>query len=252
MSNAIYLSLIIPAYNEARSIARTLDAIQAYLDLQPYSYELIVAADGDDGTRELVARRAKSDPRIRVIGSAKRGGKGKGVRGGVALARGEVVGYLDADYKTPIEELAKLLPWLAQGYDLAIGSRAMADSRIEVPQPLYRRLGSKVFSLVMHLLMGLWSITDTQCGFKFFRQEVARDLFAYQRVDGYMFDVEILYLAARRNYRIKQVGVRWQDDGDSRYDPLGGTWKNMKELLQIRFGRYRLAERRPAEQTVEG
>src|SRR5438093_636951 len=105
MAVSPYLSLIVPAYNEVKSIGRTLGAIQAYLDRQSYRYEIIVAADGDDGTRELVGERAARDERISVIGSAERGGKGHGIRNGVALARGQIVGFVDADYKTPIEEL---------------------------------------------------------------------------------------------------------------------------------------------------
>src|SRR5512147_1918860 len=115
-----YLSLIVPAYNEAKSIRRTLDAIRSYLDQQPYSYEIIVSADGDDGTRELVADLAAGDPRISVIGSPKRGGKGRGIRNGVALARGQMIGFCDADYKTPIEELNKLLPWFDRAYDVVL------------------------------------------------------------------------------------------------------------------------------------
>jgi glycosyltransferase involved in cell wall biosynthesis len=229
------LSIIVPAYNEAKSINRTLDAIQSHLDQQPYRYEIIVSADGDDGARELVAERAARDARVRVIGSPARGGKGRGVRNGVALASGRIIGFVDADYKTPIEELAKLLPWIERGYDVVIGSRGVADSRIEVPQPLYRRLGSRAFAVAMHLIIGLWSIHDTQCGFKFFRGDVARDLFSRQRIDGYMFDVEILHLAERSGYTIKEVGVRWHDDGDSRLDLVAGNWRNMLDILRIRF-----------------
>lgn len=236
MNQTPYLSIIIPAYNEVRSIGRTLNAIRSYLDARSYSYELIVSADGDDGTRELVAELAQDDRRISVMGSAERGGKGRGVRNGVAQAHGKIIGFVDADYKTPIEEIDKILPWFAQGYDVVIGSRGMTDSRIERAQPLYRRLGSKAFALAMHLTVGLWSIRDTQCGFKFFRGDVARDLFGRQKIDGYMFDVEVLYLAEQSGYRIKEVGVRWQDDGDSRLDLVAGNWRNMLDILRIRFG----------------
>ena len=238
MSNSPYLSLIIPAYNEAKSISRTLAAMRIYLDQQPYSYEIIVSADGDDGTRELMAEVAAQDARVSVIGSVARGGKGRGIRNGIALARGQMIGFVDADYKTPIEELGKLLPWFDRGFDVVIGSRGVAESRIEVPQPLYRRLGSRAFGIAMHLVIGLWSLHDTQCGFKFFRGDVARDLFSCQQIDGYMFDVEVLHLAERSGYRIKEVGVRWHDDGDSRLDLVAGNWRNMLDILQIRFTAY--------------
>ena len=232
------LSLIVPAYNEAARIRGTLQSMRSHLDARRLAYEIIVAADGDDGTREIVAGLATEDPRFSILGEARRGGKGRGIRLGVARARGRVVGFADADDKTPIEEMDKLLPWLEQGFDVVIGSRGITDSEIEVPQPLYRRVGSRAFGLVMHGLLGLWDVRDTQCGFKFFRGEVARDLFARQRIDGYMFDVEILYLAGRSRYRVKEIGVRWRDDHDSRLDLVAGNWRNLKDLVRIRMGAY--------------
>ena len=232
-----YLSLIVPAYNEAARIGATLDDFQRFLDRRGLGYEILVAADGDDGTRELVAERGRRDARLHVLGSAERGGKGRGIRLAVARARGEVIGFADADNKTPIEELDKLLPWLGRGYEVVIGSRGLADSRIEVRQSLLRRVGSRGFRLLMHLIIGLWDIHDTQCGFKFFRGDVARDLFGRQRIDGYMFDVEVLHLARRSGYRIKEVGVRWRDDGDSRLQLVSGNWRNLMDILRIRLGR---------------
>jgi dolichyl-phosphate beta-glucosyltransferase len=241
MASPPHLSLILPAYNEAATIRRTLRLTRAYLDRQPYPYEILVAADGDDGTRELARAEAGGDPRLRVLGDPGRHGKGRGIRLAVAQARGAVLGFADADYKTPIEELEKLLPWLRRGYDLVIGSRAGPGSHIEAAAPLHRRLGSRVFALGMHLLVGLWDISDTQCGFKFFRGEAARDLFGRQRVDGYMFDVEVLYLARLRGYKVKEVGVRWRGDGDTRLNLVSGNWRNFLDLLRIRFGDYRAA-----------
>ena len=232
------LSLVVPAYNEAGRIRQTLEAMRSYLGKRGLDYEVIVAADGDDGTRDIVARMAEGDRRLGVLGGPERRGKGRGIRLGVARARGRVVGFVDADDKTPIEEMDKLLPWLDRGFDVVIGSRGLADSRVEVPQALYRQVGSRAFGLAMHLLLGLWDVRDTQCGFKFFRGPVARDLFARQRVDGYMFDVEILHLAERSGYRIKEVGVRWRDDRDSRLDLVAGNWRNLVDLMRIRVARY--------------
>jgi dolichyl-phosphate beta-glucosyltransferase len=141
-------------------------------------------------------------------------------------------------YKTPIEELDKLLPEFDNGYDVVIGSRVVAGGAVEIPQPLHRKLGSRAFALVMHGLIGLRSIRDTQCGFKFFRRQVAHDLFGRQKIDGYMFDVEVLYLAERSVYPIKEVGVRWRDDADSRFELVAGTLRNAKDILRIRFTRY--------------
>jgi dolichyl-phosphate beta-glucosyltransferase len=228
-----YISIVLPAYNEASSIGRTLELAYAYLQEQPFDFELIVSADGNDGTDEIARSVAKARGRLTVIGDRERGGKGRGIRAGVRIARGQIIGFTDADNKTPIEELGKILPWFAAGYDLVIGSRASAESLVSRRQPMYRRVGSQVFAVAMHLATGLWEIQDTQCGFKFFRAPVARDLFERQTVDGYMFDVEILALALKSGYRIKQVGIRWADDGDSRLDLLSGNWRNAVDLLKI-------------------
>jgi dolichyl-phosphate beta-glucosyltransferase len=245
------LSLIVPAYNEARSIGATLDDFQAYLEHKRLRYEIIVSADGDDGTREQVRERAAHDARFQVMGSVERGGKGRGIRQGVAVAQGRIIGFVDADNKTPIEEMDKILPWFDHGYDLVIGSRGLAESHIENPQPFHRRLGSRAFGILIRAFLGLHHIRDTQCGFKFFRGDVARDLFSRQRIDGYMFDVEILHLAQRSGYRVKEVGVRWRDDGDSRLRLLAGNWRNLLDVLSIRFGRSRPAPRAATHPFVE-
>lgn len=228
-----YLSVVYPAYNEVGSIVKTLELAYAFLDAQGYDYELIVSADGDDGTREAARELAKTRGRLKVLGSPGRHGKGRGVRAGIRAAEGQIIGYVDADNKTPIDEVVKILPWFDKGYDLVIGSRATEESLVEKRQPLYRQVGSRVFAAAMHVMTGLWQIRDTQCGFKFFRAPVAHDLFARQTVDGYMFDVEILVLATKSKYRIREVGVRWKDDGDSRLDLVAGNWRNMRELAKI-------------------
>jgi dolichyl-phosphate beta-glucosyltransferase len=247
MADVPQLSLILPAYNEVGRIRHAIQQTQTYLSQRRLSYEIIVAADGDDGTREAAGELARFDPRLSVLGGVERRGKGRGIRLGVAQARGQIIGFADADFKTPIEELDKVLPWFCQGYDIVIGSRCVADARIEVPQPLYRQLGSRAFALAMHTLLGLWHLHDTQCGFKFFRAAAARALFGRQRIDGYMFDVEVLHLAEQSGYHIKEVGVRWRDDGDSRLQLVAGNWRNMVDILRIRFGR----ACSPAEQAVQ-
>jgi len=249
------LSVIIPAYNEAARITSTLSTMRDYLDAAGRTYEVIVSADGNDGTRERAREFAKDDGRFSVLGSAERGGKGRGVRNGVKIAQGQTIGFIDADYKTPIDEIDKVLPWFEQAYDLVIGSRGMGDSKIERRQKLYRRVGSRMFGFGMRMVTGLREVIDTQCGFKFFTRRAARDIFSRQKIDGYMFDVEILRLAQTLGYRIKEVGIRWQDDGDSRLDLFAGNWRNAKDILTIGMQRFRapavieerLAEMKPAE-----
>jgi dolichyl-phosphate beta-glucosyltransferase len=235
MPDAPYLSVVVPAYNEARSIGATLAALRAYLDQRARPYEIIVAADGDDATPDVVEALRRDWPQLRLSAERGRHGKGHGVRRGMRLATGQVQGFVDADNKTPIEDLDRLLPWLEQGWDVVIGSRALAESRVEVPQPTYRQLGSRVFAVGMHTIVGLRHIHDTQCGFKFFSRAAAIDIFRRARIDGYMCDVEILWLAQRLGYRVREVGVRWRDDGDSRLQLVSGNARNLVELLRIRF-----------------
>ena len=228
-----------PAYNEAKSIAETLDEMFAYFATKPYGCEVIVVADGDDGTDELVGKHAAREPRLKVIANRQRLGKGYGVRHGVQLARGDVIGFVDADNKTPISEFDKFEPHLTSGVPVVIGSRGLQPSLVERPQRLHRRLGAKGFGLFMHAFIGLRKISDTQCGFKFFRRDAALAIFERQRIDGYMFDVEILYLATQAAYPIAQVPVRWRDDGDSRLQLVRGNVRNFVDILRIRLGRPR-------------
>jgi glycosyltransferase involved in cell wall biosynthesis len=233
-----YLSLILPAYNEVQRIAQTVGEAQLYLGGRGFSHEIIVAADGDDGTREKVAEMAQADPTLHVMGSAQRRGKGYGIRQAVLQASGQIIGFADADNKTPVNDFDQLDPWLRKGYDVVVGSRGMRQSRIERAQPLYRRWGSKAFTFFMHAMIGLSDIRDTQCGFKFFQRAVALDLFSRQRINGYMFDVEILYLAERGGYRIAQVPVRWRDDADSRFG-VGEAVEDTLDILRIRWWAWR-------------
>jgi dolichyl-phosphate beta-glucosyltransferase len=231
------ITLILPAYNEVSAIACTIQEAKKYFEGRRKTYEIVISADGGDGTRELASEMAKSDPALRVLGGVERRGKGYGVRRAVALANGEIIGFADADNKTPIDEFDKFEPWLREGYEIVIGSRGLSGSIVERAQPFYRRLGAQGFALVMHVVVGLGEIPDTQCGFKFFQRRAALDLFGRQKIDGYMFDVEILYLAKRAGYRIAQVPVRWRDDRDSRLALLSGNIRNLIDLFRIRLGR---------------
>jgi dolichyl-phosphate beta-glucosyltransferase len=235
MPSDFMISLIIPAYNEIHCIGQTIAEVKAYFEQQGYTYEIIISADGDDGTRELVAEMAKIDSTLKIIGNIERRGKGHAIREGVALSQGDLIGFIDADNKTPIEEFDKVKPLLDNGYDVVIGSRALQGARIERSQRWYCRVGSVGFRIFMQTIAGLHHIPDTQCGFKFFQRHVAMSLFPRQRIDGYMFDVEILYLAQQAGYRIGQVPIRWRDDGDSRLELLRGNIRNVVDIFRIRF-----------------
>lgn len=228
------ISLILPAYNEARVIPQTIGEAVRYFDRRGWTYEIIVAADGTDGTREIVRNLAACNSALRATGADARRGKGLGIREAVALACGKIIGYADADNKVPIDDFDKFYPVLAAGVDMAIGSRR-GEAVIERAQPLYRRVGSVGFHWFMQTVVGLGGIQDTQCGFKFFQRAVAKELFRRQKIDGYMFDVEILAIARRLGYRIEQLPIRWRDDADSRLNLVSGNLHNVRDIFRIGF-----------------
>jgi glycosyltransferase involved in cell wall biosynthesis len=242
MADEYNITLILPAYNEAATIKSTLSEAVAYFRRRALTYQIIVSADGNDGTREVARSFAEAHPSVHVIGEPVRCGKGRGIREAVKIATGDIVGFADADNKVPITEFDKLERWLQEGYDLAIGSRGLQRSTIERKQPWYRRVGSRGFYYFMHAVVGMPGIEDTQCGFKFFHRAVAQDLFSRQQIDGYMFDVEILALAQRRGYQIKEVPIRWHDDADSRLRLVAGNLRNVADIFKIRFSSLRNTE----------
>jgi len=230
------ITLILPAYNEKKTIGQTILEAAAYFESHNFQYEIIVSADGNDGTRELAEEMGFNNPRIHVMGQVERHGKGYGIRQAVLAAQGDYIGFSDADNKTPISEFDKIFPLLEQGFEMVIGSRAGREAVIERYQPWFRQIGSRGFGLLMHTVTGLWEFQDTQCGFKFFQGFAARNLFARQKINGYMVDVEILYLARLMKYKVAQVPVRWRDDGDSRLQLVRGNIQNVQDLFRIRFG----------------
>jgi len=232
-----YLTVIIPAYNEEKRLGITLDAIHEYFKKQSYTVELIVVDDAsDDNTSRVALELSESGRKLKLLRNENNRGKGYSIRRGVVQSQGSIIGFMDADYKTPIEEIEKIMPYLQNGYELVIGSRGLHQSKIEVPQPFHRRWGRQLFGVIMHALVGLPDIVDTQCGFKFFTRKGALEIFRWQKVNGYMCDVEILCLAKRLGYRIKEVPIRWMNDPDSRLQLIRGNLRNMKELLQISAG----------------
>lgn len=228
------LSLLIPAYNEKEHILDTVDSARAYLATRRWHHEILVIDDGSvDGTAETVAAGLVDRPELRCVRADRNRGKGAAIRLGLAQAQGEVIGYIDADDKTDITALDAVFAEL-EGSDIVIGDRTLATSDIAVARRRYRQWGTDQFRRLLRWSMGLGDFPDTQCGFKFFRAAVMRDLFARARVDGYMFDVEVLLLATRAGYRVSRIPVRWRDDPDSRFKPVSGSLRNLRELARIR------------------
>jgi dolichyl-phosphate beta-glucosyltransferase len=228
------LSVIIPAYNEEQRLPATLDRIAAYLETQPWLYEIVVADDGSsDGTCGVVEAAIARNPSIRLVRYTPNRGKGYAVRYGMPRARGECLLMCDADLSTPIEEVEKLWKRLDDGAEIAIGSRALRESNLAVHQPFLREMIGRAFNLVVRLL-AVPGIADTQCGFKLFRREAALALFPQLTLDGWCFDVETLYLARRLGYRIDEVPVTWVNSPNTKVNVLRDFRRTVSELLRIR------------------
>ena len=229
------LSVIVPAFNEARRIARTLARIRAHVTKTGQRCEFIVVDDGSrDGTADVVRACARAARNVRLIVNSRNRGKGYSVRQGMLVATGDVLLMCDADLSTPIEEIEKLLPCVAGGDDVVIGSRDLPESRLDPPQPGMRRWMAGVFRAIRRCVL-LTRLRDTQCGFKLFRRDAAREIFARQRIDGWLFDCEVLGIADRLGYRIREVGVVWRDDPDSRVNPWRELIWTLPTLLLIRL-----------------
>lgn len=207
------ISVVVPAYNEARRLPSTLQALASYLEARHFDFaEIIVVDDGSaDGTADLVEGARARYPMVRLLRNPGNRGKGYTVRRGMLEAKGEWILFTDADLSAPIGELAKLEAAVEAGQaQVAIGSRALDRSLIERHQPGLREAVGRFFNLVMRIVTGL-PFKDTQCGFKLFEARAAKDIFSRLRLDGFGFDVEALYLARRLGYRVREVPVRWSN-----------------------------------------
>jgi dolichyl-phosphate beta-glucosyltransferase len=232
----VRLSVVIPAFNEEERLGRTLARVFEYLSGQPGTFEVIVVDDGStDGTVDAARRAAGGRGDLRVVLNGRNRGKGFSVRRGVEESRGEFVLFSDADLSTPIEDVEKLfLPLLEGGYDIAIGSRSIRGSDVRVHQPWYRELMGKVFNKIVRLFT-LRGFKDTQCGFKLFRADVAREVFSRQRIERFSFDVEALYLARKGGRRIAEVPVTWYNSPRSRVSIVGDPLRMFLDVLRIRL-----------------
>jgi glycosyltransferase involved in cell wall biosynthesis len=231
-----YLSVVIPAYNEALRIGTTLGKVRDYLASRNYETELIVVDDGStDATPELLRDFAARHPGMRGLRNESNCGKGFTVRRGVLEALGELVLFTDADLSAPIEETNKLLAALeADRADAAIGSRALDRRLIGVAQPWYRTNAGRVFNLIVRAITGL-KIHDTQCGLKLFRAGSARRAFELQRVRGFGFDPEVLFLIERLGGKVVEVPVRWNDNPATKVHFLRDSTQMLVDLLSLRW-----------------
>src|SRR5277367_5375555 len=239
------LSIIIPAYNESARIGSALEQVLAWVHERKWPAEVIVVNDGSrDATAEIVKRIAARDPTVRLIENPVNRGKGFSVRNGMLHAAGDVMMFTDADLSSPMVETERLLNAIREGADIAIGSRWLDRGRQTKHQPWYRQMFGRCFNAVTRLVMGL-PFADTQCGFKAFRREAAYTVFQLQRIERWGFDPELLFIALKRGYTVREVPVTWGHDERSRISYLKDGAKMLEEMAAIRFnaaaGRYNRA-----------
>jgi glycosyltransferase involved in cell wall biosynthesis len=240
MTRAPDLSIVIPAVNEERRLPATLQNIHEFLEARPLRAEVLVVDDGStDSTARIVDSLRERFPEVRRITNDRNHGKGFSVRQGMLEACGEIALFTDADLSTPIEEADKLLAALRDnGYDGAIGSRALDRRLIEGRQSRAREVAGICFNRLARLVTGL-GFADTQCGFKAFRRQRARILFEQQRVMGFGFDPEILFLATRHGLRIAEIPVRWAHHPATKVKVLSDGLRMVWDLLLIRSNAWR-------------
>ena len=229
------LSVVIPCYNEEQRLPRTIEQIERFLEVRKTDYELILVDDGSaDGTRQVMDVAAKRHASVRIEALPHNRGKGRALAVGVEAARGDEILVTDADLSTPIEELDKLQDALNRGAGVAIASRALRASRVEVSQPIYRVLMGKGFNLIVQavLLPGIW---DTQCGFKLFRGDIAHRVFANLTTDGFGYDPEVLYRARKQGVKIAEVPVVWRNSAPTKVSPIKSSLDMLKHVVRLRL-----------------
>ncbi|MGB8837308.1 MAG: dolichyl-phosphate beta-glucosyltransferase, partial [Candidatus Acidiferrales bacterium] len=247
------LSIVIPAYNEEPRLPRTLARIREYFSARPVlpelpphfsldQLEIIIVDDGSqDGTARIAEEWSRQMPFLRLVSNGDNRGKGYSVRHGMLEARGRIALFTDADLSSPIEEISKLLAALAAGHDVAIGSRALDRSLISIHQSRLRELAGIIFNGFVRLFTGL-TFQDTQCGFKIFRRGPSRVVFEQQRIEGFGFDPEVLFLAKRHGLRTAEVPVRWAHDPATKVHVIRDSLIMFGDLIYIRWnwllGRY--------------
>lgn len=258
-STTPYLSIILPAYNEEKRLPPTLARVAAFLRSQPYRTEVLVVENGSTDRTSAVVEEfcaqeltANEPFELRLLHSAK--GKGNAVKHGVASARGDYLLISDTDLSVPIEETPRFLPPLmdAKDYGVVIASREVSGA-VRHGEPIYRHLMGRVFNTLVRLL-AVPNIHDTQCGFKCFSRAAAAVIFPRQRIDGWGFDVELLYIAQQHGIPIVEVPVNWYYQADSRVRPFHDTVTMVAELLKIRrngrAGYYDHVTRSPSDEAT--
>ncbi len=233
MFEKVFLSVVIPAYNEEMNISDTLGDIKGYLDGKDFTYEVIVIDDGSGDDTVMKARRFRDKlDNLNVIESRPNRGKGYVLKKAIMEARGDYILFMDADNSTSIREMDSFLPLFEKGFDIYIASRRIPGARVSMPAS--REVMGKVYITLARMLLGV-KVSDVNCGFKVFRREAAREVFSRQTMDDWSFDAEVLHIAGKRKYSIREVPVRWVYKDTSKVRPLADALKSFKSLFAIRM-----------------
>jgi glycosyltransferase involved in cell wall biosynthesis len=228
-------SIVIPAYNEKARIGATLAEVVQCVEDNNWNAEIIVVDDGStDTTAAIVKTAAAQYPIVRLLPNGTNRGKGYSVRHGMLHASGDIVMFTDADLSSPMQEAHRLFNAIREGADVAIGSRWLERRRQTIHQPLYRQFFGRCFNLVTRMIMRL-PFADTQCGFKAFTRQAAQTVFQLQRIERWGFDPEILFIALKRGYKVREVPVTWGHDERSRISYLKDGLKMLEELIYVRW-----------------
>jgi dolichyl-phosphate beta-glucosyltransferase len=231
------ISIVIPAYNEARRLPESIGVIKSYLANKTFSIEVIIVVEpSDDQTFEKTQDAIQDDPRFRCIQNKTRYGKGFAVRTGMLTACGKIVFYMDADLSTPLRHIDQFLEEFKNHpeIDCLVGSRADQKSRITKRQALVRRTLGLTFRHIVSF-WGVRGVTDTQCGFKAFRQNCVASIFGAQKINGFAFDVEVLLLAQKQSYKIKSIPIEWINSPESKLNILTDSLKMLFDLFRVHY-----------------
>lgn len=238
---SLFFSVVIPAYNEEKTIVATIKAVENYFRQNGIAFEIIIVDDGSlDNTVKLISENFKNEA-IRIIEKKRNEGKGAAIKDGILNSKGDYILFTDSDLSTPITEFGKFTKYIQENYDVIIGSRALPGSRVVVRQPFYREALGKIFNLFVKFFL-FKGINDTQCGFKLFKGVCAKEIFKLQRINDFGFDIEILFVAGKMNFKIAEVPVVWHNRPSTRLniikDSLGMFFDIFKILRNYKKGFY--------------
>jgi dolichyl-phosphate beta-glucosyltransferase len=249
MEQKPYLSVIIPAYKEGERIAQNLTECEKYFSDKNYEYEVVIVIDGSpDNTAEIAERFSSRLKNLRVINNPENHGKGYVVRQGLLEARGEYRLFFDADGSTSITHLDSFLPEFENGYGVVMGSRDIAGAHIQVHQAKWKEIFGDTGNWAIRIVLGLWSYPDTQCGFKMLTGEAAEAVASRMVVDRFGFDFELVILAKKLGFKIKQMPVRWMNEEGSTVSLTGPNgyfqvlWDLFKTRMRLWGGKYKISE----------